>query len=174
MRRSALLVLLALFVLVTLLLGWNATRLDLYSHCGTHMDAPIHFSADGAPADQIPAEDLVVPLVVEGATVDAWDIASPLIVLMLIPLGLGLLAKARYEEFADSIVAQTGQISSFGLMVGIVAALLVSWQDVIGAIGSWIFIGIGVVLALLARQLLWQRLPGRVQRSGSWIATVVK
>lgn len=89
---------------------------------------------------------LVVPLVVEGAKVEAWDIASSLIVLMLIPLGLGLLAKARYEEFADSVVAQTGQISSLGLMLGIVAALLVSWQDVLAGIGSWIFIGVGIVL----------------------------
>ncbi len=89
---------------------------------------------------------IVVPLVVEGATVEAWDIASSLIVLMLIPLGLGLVAKARYEAFADSIVAQAGQISSAGLMIGIVAALLVSWQDVLGAVGSWIFIGVAVVL----------------------------
>mgnify|MGYP001816527919 CR=1 FL=1 len=89
---------------------------------------------------------IVVPLVVEGATVEPWDIASSLIVLMLIPLGLGLLAKARYEAFADSIAAQTGQISSVGLLIGIVAALLVSWQDVLGAIGSWIFVGIAIVL----------------------------
>ncbi len=89
---------------------------------------------------------IVVPLVVEGATVDAWDIASSLVLLMLIPLGLGLLAKARYEAFADGIVAQTGQVSSMGLMIGIVAALLVSWQDVFGAIGSWIFVGIAIVL----------------------------
>jgi BASS family bile acid:Na+ symporter len=89
---------------------------------------------------------VVLPLVVEGATVAAWDIASSLIVLMLIPLGLGLFAKARYEAFADSIVAQTGQISSVGLMVGIAAALLVSWRDVFGAVGSWIFIGVAIVL----------------------------
>ena len=89
---------------------------------------------------------IVVPLVVEGATVEPWDIASSLIVLMLLPLGLGLLAKARYEAFADSIAAQTGQISSVGLLIGIVAALLVSWQDVLGAIGSWIFVGIAIVL----------------------------
>ncbi len=89
---------------------------------------------------------IVVPLVVEGATVEAWDIASSLIVLMLIPLGAGLFVKARYEEFADSIVGQAGQISSTGLMVGIVAALLVSWQDVFGAIGSWVFIGVAIVL----------------------------
>ena len=89
---------------------------------------------------------VVVPIVVEGATVEAWDIASSLIVLMLIPLGLGLFVKARYEAFADSIVGQAGQISSTGLMIGIVAALLVSWQDVFGAIGSWIFIGVAIVL----------------------------
>ena len=89
---------------------------------------------------------VVVPLVVEGAEVDAWGIASSLIVLMLIPLGLGLLAKARYEEFADAVVAQVGQIANMGLLVGIVAALLVSWQDVLGAIGSWVFIGIAIVL----------------------------
>jgi len=89
---------------------------------------------------------IVVPLVVEGADVDAWDIASSLIVLMLIPLGIGLLIKARYEEFADSIVGQVGQIANVGLLIGISAALLVSWRDVLGAIGTWIFIGTALVL----------------------------
>jgi D-apiose dehydrogenase len=32
--------------------GWNATTLTLYSHCGTHMDAPRHFLAKGATIDQ--------------------------------------------------------------------------------------------------------------------------
>ena len=32
--------------------GWNATTLKLYSHCGTHMDAPRHFLADGAGIDK--------------------------------------------------------------------------------------------------------------------------
>jgi predicted Na+-dependent transporter len=89
---------------------------------------------------------IVVPLVVEGAEVEAWDIASSLIVLMLIPLGIGLFLKARYEEFADSIVANIGQIANVGLLVGISAALLVSWRDVLGAIGTWIFIGTTLVL----------------------------
>jgi len=34
--------------------GWNATRLNLYSHCGTHMDAPRHFLPDGATIDAQP------------------------------------------------------------------------------------------------------------------------
>ena len=32
--------------------GWNAVTLSLYSHCGTHMDAPRHFLAEGAGLDQ--------------------------------------------------------------------------------------------------------------------------
>ncbi|QDT57479.1 Kynurenine formamidase [Caulifigura coniformis] len=32
--------------------GWNATTLTLYSHCGTHMDAPRHFLAEGATIDE--------------------------------------------------------------------------------------------------------------------------
>lgn len=32
--------------------GWNASTLSLYSHCGTHMDAPRHFLPDGATLDQ--------------------------------------------------------------------------------------------------------------------------
>ena len=34
--------------------GWNATTLSLYSHCGTHMDAPRHFVEGAATIDQIP------------------------------------------------------------------------------------------------------------------------
>lgn len=37
--------------------GWNATTLNLYSHCGTHMDAPKHFLPGGAALD---AQDLSV------------------------------------------------------------------------------------------------------------------
>ena len=32
--------------------GWNATTLELYSHCGTHMDAPFHFVDGAATIDE--------------------------------------------------------------------------------------------------------------------------
>ena len=44
--------------------GFNANRWILEEHTGTHMDAPIHFSADQHTADEVPIENLVVPLVV--------------------------------------------------------------------------------------------------------------
>lgn len=34
--------------------GWNAQTLHLYSHCGTHMDAPIHSEAGDQTIDEIP------------------------------------------------------------------------------------------------------------------------
>jgi BASS family bile acid:Na+ symporter len=90
---------------------------------------------------------VIVPLVVEGAVIDPWDIAGSLIVLMLVPLTIGLLVKARYEELADGWVGTVGQASSVALLLGIGAALLVTWQDLLGAIGSWVFVGTGILLA---------------------------
>lgn len=34
--------------------GWNAADWRLYSHAGTHMDAPVHFNASPATIDQTP------------------------------------------------------------------------------------------------------------------------
>lgn len=44
--------------------GFNLYWWRIIEHAGTHMDAPIHFSENGATVDRIPANDLVVPLVV--------------------------------------------------------------------------------------------------------------
>lgn len=41
--------------------GWNATTLSLYSHCGTHMDAPVHFGVGTKTIDCIAVEDFIGP-----------------------------------------------------------------------------------------------------------------
>ncbi|MDO8632479.1 MAG: cyclase family protein, partial [Phycisphaerales bacterium] len=41
--------------------GWNARTLHLYSHCGTHADAPLHFAAGDGTIDQIPLSDCLGP-----------------------------------------------------------------------------------------------------------------
>lgn len=43
---------------------FNLFELRVNEHTGTHIDAPLHFSADGASVAEIPVENLVVPLVV--------------------------------------------------------------------------------------------------------------
>ncbi|MEO0830905.1 MAG: cyclase family protein [Pseudomonadota bacterium] len=44
--------------------GFNLFVLTVNEHTGTHIDAPLHFSADGTSVDEIPVEDLIVPLCV--------------------------------------------------------------------------------------------------------------
>src|SRR4029077_14279597 len=44
--------------------GFNLNWWKIIEHAGTHLDAPIHFSEDGATADSIVAGELVVPLAV--------------------------------------------------------------------------------------------------------------
>ncbi|MBD3663153.1 cyclase family protein [Sulfitobacter aestuariivivens] len=44
--------------------GFNLFDLSINEHTATHIDAPLHFSADGNSVDEIPVTDLVVPLCV--------------------------------------------------------------------------------------------------------------
>lgn len=44
--------------------GFNLFNLTINEHTATHIDAPLHFSADGKSVDEIDLADLVVPLVV--------------------------------------------------------------------------------------------------------------
>lgn len=43
---------------------FNLFEIRINEHTGTHMDAPLHFSADGKSVAEIPVENLVVPLCV--------------------------------------------------------------------------------------------------------------
>lgn len=39
----------------------NQSRLELGAHCGTHIDAPLHFEKDGFDVGRVPLENLVGP-----------------------------------------------------------------------------------------------------------------
>jgi kynurenine formamidase len=54
--------------------GLNLYWWRIVEHAGTHLDAPIHFSKDGATADQIAASSLVVPLAVIDVAAQAAQI----------------------------------------------------------------------------------------------------
>lgn len=44
--------------------GFNLFNLSINEHTGTHIDAPLHFSADGQSVDEIPVESLIAPICV--------------------------------------------------------------------------------------------------------------
>lgn len=39
--------------------GWNARTLHIYSHSGTHMDAPLHFGVNAATIDELAPSDFI-------------------------------------------------------------------------------------------------------------------
>ncbi|MEY3306103.1 MAG: hypothetical protein RLZZ413_141 [Pseudomonadota bacterium] len=43
--------------------GYQLFKLTIFEHTGTHIDAPLHFSADGTSVDELDPQDLVLPLV---------------------------------------------------------------------------------------------------------------
>jgi kynurenine formamidase len=53
--------------------GFNLKEIRVNEHTGTHMDAPLHFSADGQSVDAIPPERLVCPLCVVDIRAKAAD-----------------------------------------------------------------------------------------------------
>ena len=103
---------------------------------------------------------IVVPLAVQGATVSPWDVASSLVLYMLIPLAIGLFVRARYSELAEHLADGFTKASTVGLLIGLVSAILLTWQEVLASIGSWIFIG-SVLVVVVGLGAGWLAATGR-------------
>lgn len=56
--------------------GFNLLNLTINEHTGTHIDAPLHFSADGTSVDEIPIATLMAPLCVIDIAARAADDAD--------------------------------------------------------------------------------------------------
>jgi arylformamidase len=65
----------------------NVSRVELGAHTGTHVDAPRHFFADGAGADQLPLEPFIGPSMVVDATAAAAAIDAHFIDGLGLPRG---------------------------------------------------------------------------------------
>ncbi|MFN6153067.1 MAG: bile acid:sodium symporter family protein [Dolichospermum sp.] len=77
---------------------------------------------------------IVLPLVLEGVEVNSWDIAKPLIVMMIIPLVIGLLIKNKSEDIALGLQTIIFKISNFGLLLGLGVRLIVHFHEIIMAL----------------------------------------
>jgi len=85
--------------------GWNATTMSLYSHCGTHIDAPVHFGVGAQTIDTIPVENLIGP---------AWvaDIRSVEPRALIEPEHLGAIANQFMS--GESLLICTGWSAFYG------------------------------------------------------------
>ena len=79
---------------------------------------------------------IVLPLLLPGVTINPWDIAESLIVLMLIPLAIGMLIKSNLPEDAAQWQPIMIKISSVALIIMLVVQLGVNVPSIIDMIGS--------------------------------------
>jgi BASS family bile acid:Na+ symporter len=95
---------------------------------------------------------LVLPLLLEGVSVDPMKIARSLVLLMLLPLGAGLAVNARFGSIAERIRTPLNRISSLSLALLIVLLLVTNIRNVISLFGTrgilasilFLFAGAGV------------------------------
>ena len=79
---------------------------------------------------------IALPLMLEGVEINAWEIASSLIFLMILPLAIGLFFKWRYEGVADTLSPLLGQVSSVAIALLVVAGVIANWSSIVGLIGT--------------------------------------
>lgn len=90
---------------------------------------------------------LVLGTLIDSVEVSAWEIAKPLLLGMLLPLGLALLVRARYDD-AKNVAPALNQISTMALMLGGVIALVLVLPTMIDSFGTGAYIAL--ILFLVA------------------------
>ncbi len=93
--------------------GWNAQTLHLYSHCGTHMDAPCHFNVNKTGIHAIPLERCMVRAAVihlpdlqpnQDITLDHIQPMAE-----LVRPGEGILFHSGWSRYVDDPIYRQGQ-----------------------------------------------------------------
>ncbi|MBD2514372.1 sodium:proton symporter [Nostoc sp. FACHB-973] len=74
---------------------------------------------------------IVLPLVVEGVQINSWEIAKPLLLMMVTPLVIGLFIKAKFAAIAPTIRPILFKLSNAGLLLGLVVRLAIHTNDII-------------------------------------------
>jgi predicted Na+-dependent transporter len=79
---------------------------------------------------------LVLPFVLVGVQVDPWEIAKSLVFLMLVPLGIALFIRARYEEVAKSLLPIMTMATNLSLVVLFIGYFVPYFSEIVGVIGA--------------------------------------
>lgn len=118
---------------------------------------------------------VVLPMLLPGVSVDAAKIARSLVVLMLIPLGVGLAVRARYARAAARVAPVVGSISGWAMILVVTLTTAGHFRSVVNVIGTYailaavlftvLCLGIGWVLGGAAADIKGVLALGTAQRN---------
>ena len=89
---------------------------------------------------------IVLPLFLSSVEINPWDIAKSLIVLMLLPLGIGLFMKSRWPATAKELQGVMSSASSFAILLLLVGAIILQWSAIVSLIGTGGLVAIAIFL----------------------------
>ena len=81
-------------------------------------------------------QPLVLPLLLQGVSVNPVKIARSLVLLMLLPLGAGLALKARYEKAAARVKPVLDRVSSLSLVLLVLLISVANIRNVLDVFGT--------------------------------------
>lgn len=90
---------------------------------------------------------IVLPILIPGVAVNPWDIARPLITLMLIPLAIGLFVRSWHPDTATSLAPTMASTSSYSMMTAAVLGLLVGFQSLMAAFDTGAYLAAVLIVA---------------------------
>jgi predicted Na+-dependent transporter len=90
---------------------------------------------------------LILPRLISGVDVEAWSVAQPLIMMIMVPFIVGLLLKVRYPAIASKLEPPLDRFSSVCLIVVIVAVVALYRESLVSAVGEG---AIGACMLFLA------------------------
>lgn len=99
---------------------------------------------------------VAVPLwagqVVTGASISAWAIVKSLLLLVLLPLVVGLIARARYTDHAKTWQPELVKVSNLALVVALATGISANWSTIVSMFGSWVIVT-AIVIVIVAAAL---------------------
>jgi bile acid:Na+ symporter, BASS family len=97
---------------------------------------------------------LLLPGVAEGAEVSAWKIAQPLLLLMLLPLVVGMIVRARVPALPAWVCSSLGSLSDVCGLLVVVLIVALNFKNVLGVFGTGAILA-GLLFALLTTLSGW-------------------
>ncbi len=111
---------------------------------------------------------IVLPFIIPEAAINPLDIARPLLLLMLFPLGLALLIRQRYESFAEHAAKLLNSVTTVSLLALLFLFFIVYWNPILSTFGTGtiLFSVFFIAFALTAGYLLSAKNPDIKRVSG--------
>ena len=77
-----------------------------------------------------------LPMMISGMQADAWSIARPLLLLIVLPLVVGMLVKMHADTFAERAAPVFGKVGNVSLLLLFVLLIALNARELIWVIGS--------------------------------------